>query len=134
MNIRLFIAGLIGVGSCFFMIAAVSADNVKIENNPENCKKINNYGGRDKLNISLQLKVPVSSVRFLGTSWKFYVNKKYGTSGKDGKDCVINFDSAKGPVECLVERDYLYTDDGGVTAWIPLTDDRHDVVDCNKSW
>ncbi len=116
MNIRLFIAGLIGVGSCFFMIAAVSADNVKIENNPENCKKVKNYGSGDELMIAKDFKVPVSSLRFLGANWQWYTDN-YGADN----ECVLTFDSTKGPIECKVTQQYLYTDDGGVTAWIPLT-------------
>ena len=115
MNIRLFILGLIW-GSCFFMIAEVSADNVKIEKNPENCKKVKNYGSNDELMIAKDFKVPVNSLRFLGANWQWFSPR----NGKDDYECVLTFDSTKGPIECKVTQQYLYTDDGGVTAWIPL--------------
>ena len=130
MNIRLFIAGLIGVGSCFFMIAEVSADNVKIEKNPENCKKINKYGSKVDVLIAEKFKVPVSSVRFLGAKWQLFSDKRteldfgFPVEGrgldKPREDCVLTFDTAKGPVECKEGRAFLFTDDGGVTAWTPI--------------
>ena len=130
MNIRLFIAGLIGVGSCFFMIAEVSADNVKIEKNPENCKKINKYGSKVDVLIAEKFKVPVSSVRFLGAKWQLFSDKRteldfgFPVEGlgldKPREDCILTFDTAKGPVECKEGRAFLFTDDGGVTAWTPI--------------
>ena len=120
MNIKLFIVGLIW-GSCFFMVAEVSAGNVKIGKNPENCKKINKYGSRVDVMIAEKFKVPVSSVRFLGAKWQLFSDKRTEFDfGSPREDCVLTFDTAKGPVECKEGRAFLFTDDGGVTAWTPI--------------
>jgi len=43
--------------------------NVEMEINEKNCKKVNAYGSKDKMEIATEFQVPLSSVQFLGTKW-----------------------------------------------------------------
>jgi hypothetical protein len=83
------------------------AENIKLETNEANCKKVNGYGQNDKMSIAMKYKVPLSSVQFMGARWQ---DGQYG-----GLTCVFIFDTAAGPKRCQTLQ--LLSDDQGKSAF-----------------
>ena len=89
---------------CVFFSA--NAENIKLAETEANCKKVNGFGGNDKLAIATKYKVPLASVTFMGAKWGY---------GQYGQQCVFIFDTANGPKKCSAFN--LLSDDGGKTAF-----------------
>ena len=87
---------------CFSSISG----NIKLQSTPENCKKVNGYGGDDKMAIASKYQVSVSSVKLIRTKWG---------AAKYGDDCILVFDTDKGPKQCQIFD--LLSDDNGKTAF-----------------
>ena len=87
--------------------------NVELEINEKNCKKVNAYGSKDKMEIATEFQVPLSSVQFLGTKWGH--PRPSNQLGGGITTCSLVFDTAAGPKTCILYK--LYTDDGGKSAW-----------------
>jgi hypothetical protein len=92
--------------------ASATAANVQLDVTEANCKKVRAIAEGDPMNIATKLKVPLSSVRFLGAKWEV---------GRYAEDCVFTFDTAIGPIRCEIGLGALVSGDGGKTAWGILT-------------
>jgi hypothetical protein len=94
-------------GLLLIICASSIAANIKLTGNAANCKKINGHGADDKMSIASKYKVSLSSVKFIGTKW--------GLAQYAYDDCILIFDTAKGPKECTTFE--ILSDDNGKTAF-----------------
>ena len=86
----------------------VYSKNIELDRTAESCKKVHGYGSKDKIAIAKKFKVPLSSVRYLNSEWKW--------GGGVGNDCVVTFDTQYGPKECSPYK--LLSSDNGITAFV----------------
>ena len=92
---------------------SAAPENIELEINEKNCKKVNAYGSKDKMEIATEFQVPLSSVQFLGTKWGH--PRPSDQLGGGITTCSLVFDTAAGPKTCMLYK--LYADDGGKSAW-----------------
>lgn len=87
---------------------ATMGKNIVLENNQQNCGKVDGYSANTTEQIAARLGVSMSSVRFLGARWMF-------GSHRMSNDCIFVFDTEKGPLHCFANE--LLSNDNGRTAF-----------------
>jgi len=90
-----------------FSGSSAFAKNIRLDNNENNCKKVDGFGKNDAMAIASKYKVPLSSVKFVEARWQ---RGEFGSF-----TCVFIFDTAKGPKKCTPNE--LLSDDNGKTAF-----------------
>jgi hypothetical protein len=92
----------------FFLVASIvgtaTAENIVLEQNEQNCKKINGWAGGSREEIGAKLGVSMRSISFIRPIYE------YG--------CYVMADTPKGPYKCNVV--YILSGDKGKTAFASI--------------